>query len=72
LGSTDVIVPEDLPDQFFERETANASLPSYHEALNKTKRDLLERAFARAAAITNRRRRRSASAKPMSTGCWRT
>ena len=48
MGSSDVIVPEDLPDQFFERAIEGAALPDYHEALNKTKRDLLERAFARA------------------------
>ena len=51
MGTSDVIVPEDLPDHFFERAREGAALPNYHEALNKTKRELLEKAFGRAPGL---------------------
>ena len=38
-------------DHFFERARDGAALPNYHEALNKPKRDLVERAFNHAREI---------------------
>ena len=43
LGSTDMVLPDDLPADLFE---GGGALPNYHQVLNATKRDLLERAFA--------------------------
>ena len=43
LGSTDMVLPDDLPSDLFE---GGSALPNYHQVLNATKRELLERAFA--------------------------
>jgi DNA-binding NtrC family response regulator len=47
LGSTDMVLPEDLPSDLFESGNNDGPLPKYQEVLNATKRDLLEKAFAR-------------------------
>ncbi|MBI2151073.1 MAG: sigma-54-dependent Fis family transcriptional regulator, partial [Acidobacteria bacterium] len=48
LGSTDLVLPEDLPAEIFETSGGGDALPKYQEMLNDAKRDLLEKAFARA------------------------
>jgi transcriptional regulator with PAS, ATPase and Fis domain len=47
LGSTDIVLPEDLPAELFESGSADELLPDYQQVLNATKRDLIEKAFAR-------------------------
>ena len=47
LGSTDMLVPEDLPAELFESGSGEMPSANYQEVLNATKRDLLEKAFAR-------------------------
>src|SRR5262249_30794212 len=48
LGSSDLVVPEDLPAELFESGSDGTVLPKFQEVLNATKRDLLEKAFSRA------------------------
>lgn len=47
LGSTDMILPEDLPAKLYELRIGANNLPNYQEALIAAKRDLLEKVFAR-------------------------
>jgi transcriptional regulator with GAF, ATPase, and Fis domain len=47
LGSTDIVLPEDLPSELFESGSNGSPLPNYQEVLNATKRDLVEKAVAR-------------------------
>lgn len=47
LGTTDSILPEDLPEVILERDTG-ASLTSYHDALVETKRRIILNAMDRA------------------------
>src|SRR6266850_2963683 len=50
LGSTAVVLPEDLPAELLETATSQpeSPLPHFHEAVNALKCDLLEKAFAQA------------------------
>ena len=51
LGTTDVILPEDLPEALLERATTPAPLQSgtgYHEAVVKTKKQIIPRAIEEA------------------------
>jgi Nif-specific regulatory protein len=41
LGSSDEILPEDLPERIFEQQTLSVSGVRYHDALNEAKRDLV-------------------------------
>jgi len=50
MGSTEMVLPEDLPAELFETQSArpDADILNYYEALNAAKRDLLMKAFAKA------------------------
>jgi transcriptional regulator with PAS, ATPase and Fis domain len=48
LGSSDMILVEDLPDELFERSFAADGLPKFQEAVNAYKRDLVQKALNRA------------------------
>lgn len=42
LGSTDRILPEDLPEMILEKQSAtNAAVPKYHEAVNQAKKQII-------------------------------
>ncbi|HZN07657.1 MAG TPA: sigma 54-interacting transcriptional regulator [Pyrinomonadaceae bacterium] len=46
LGTTDVILPEDLPEALLERETSAAqSTMGYHEAVTQTKKQIIVKAI---------------------------
>lgn len=47
LGSTDRILPEDLPEIILEKQSAaDASVPKYHEAVNQAKKQIILEALA--------------------------
>jgi Nif-specific regulatory protein len=49
LGSSDVILPEDLPEAVLERaESAGASMTAFHDALREAKKQLILNAFEHA------------------------
>ncbi|HSE25428.1 MAG TPA: sigma 54-interacting transcriptional regulator, partial [Pyrinomonadaceae bacterium] len=49
LGTTNQILPEDLPENLLERKTAiPVSTAGYHEAVTQTKRDIILRAMDQA------------------------
>jgi Nif-specific regulatory protein len=49
LGTTDVILPEDLPEALLERETSAAqSTMGYHEAVTQTKKQIILKAIEEA------------------------
>ena len=49
LGTTDVILPEDLPEALLERETsATQSTMGYHEAVTQTKKQIILKAIEEA------------------------
>jgi Nif-specific regulatory protein len=49
LGSTEMILPEDLPDDLLEANPPNdARITNYHEAVNQLKRDLIIKAVEQA------------------------
>ena len=49
LGTTDVILPEDLPEALLERETSAAqSAMGYHEAVTQTKKQIIVKAIEEA------------------------
>ncbi|MFN2598956.1 MAG: sigma 54-interacting transcriptional regulator [Pyrinomonadaceae bacterium] len=49
LGSTDTILPEDLPEALLEHETAGGvAATKYHEAVNEAKRQIVRRAVTEA------------------------
>ena len=50
LGTSEVLRPEDLPDELFEEapERREGVMGTYHEVLRETKRRLFETAFHRA------------------------
>lgn len=50
LGSSEWILPEDLPEDFHEIviETENTELSTYHEAVRKLKKELIKNAFQEA------------------------
>jgi Nif-specific regulatory protein len=53
LGSSEWILPEDLPDNFLEIETENdfagsENIRNYHDRIRETKKDLIRKAFAEA------------------------
>ena len=50
LGSSEVILPEDLPDPLLEgaSSSADVSTNQYHEALNQTKKRLILDAYEQA------------------------
>ena len=51
LGSSDVILPEDLPEAVLETEApGHAQITRYQDAINDTKRRLIVDAFAQAGA----------------------
>jgi transcriptional regulator with GAF, ATPase, and Fis domain len=47
LGSSEWILPEDLPEDFLElqTDTANSDISTYHEALREKKKELISNAF---------------------------
>ena len=49
LGSSDVILPEDLPEAVLERaESAGATMTAFHDALRESKKQLILNAFEQA------------------------
>lgn len=47
LGSTDCILPEDLPEMILEKQSAtDAAVPKYHEAVNQAKKQIILDALA--------------------------
>lgn len=47
LGSTDRILPEDLPEMILEKQSAtDAAVPKYHEAVNQAKKQIILDALA--------------------------
>jgi Nif-specific regulatory protein len=49
LGSSDIILPEDLPEAVLEKaESAGASMTAFHDALRESKKQLILNAFERA------------------------
>lgn len=47
LGSTERILPEDLPEMILEKQSAtDASVPKYHEAVNQAKKQIILEALA--------------------------
>jgi Nif-specific regulatory protein len=49
LGSTERILPEDLPEIILEKQsTTDAAVPKYHEAVNQAKKQIILRALAQA------------------------
>lgn len=49
LGSTDRILPEDLPEIILEKQSAaDAAMPKYHEAVNQAKKQIILEALAQA------------------------
>lgn len=47
LGSTDRILPEDLPEMILEKQSAtDAAVPKYHEAVNQAKKQIILEALA--------------------------
>jgi transcriptional regulator with PAS, ATPase and Fis domain len=49
LGSSDLILPEDLPEAILEKgETAGASMTAFHDALREAKKQLILNAFEQA------------------------
>jgi Nif-specific regulatory protein len=49
LGSTDMILPEDLPEAVLERaESAGATMTAFHDALRESKKQLILNAFEQA------------------------
>lgn len=46
LGSTETIVPEDLPDNVLEAQTASAEASGFHARVSQHKRDLIREALA--------------------------
>ncbi len=49
LGSSDVILPEDLPENVLERaESAGASMTAFHDSLREAKKQLILNAFEQA------------------------
>jgi transcriptional regulator with GAF, ATPase, and Fis domain len=49
LGSGDTILPEELPEAVLESGTSTGGLASYHEAVRQAKREVILKAFERAA-----------------------
>jgi len=47
MGSTEFILPEDLPETLFEdaESRAGSSLAYFHEAVNEAKKQVIQRAF---------------------------
>jgi transcriptional regulator with GAF, ATPase, and Fis domain len=45
FGSSDMILPNDLPSELFEAALDGTELPKYQAGLNATKRDLIEKAL---------------------------
>src|SRR5262245_34938684 len=45
FGSSDMILPNDLPSELFESAADGTALPKYHAGVNATKRDLVEKAL---------------------------
>jgi DNA-binding NtrC family response regulator len=48
LGSSDTVLPEDLPEELLQAGGISTALPSYQEGIANTKRELITKAFARA------------------------
>jgi DNA-binding NtrC family response regulator len=49
LGSSDMILPEDLPEAVLEKaESAGASMTAFHDALRESKKQLILNAFEQA------------------------
>ncbi len=49
LGTTDVILPEDLPEALLERESSPAQATmGYHEAVTRTKKEIILKAIEEA------------------------
>ncbi len=48
LGSTELILPEDLPEALLEAESAGLPAAGYHEAVNRAKRQIVLRALDQA------------------------
>jgi transcriptional regulator of acetoin/glycerol metabolism len=49
LGSSDLILPEDLPEAILEKaESAGASMTAFHDALREAKKQLILNAFEQA------------------------
>ena len=48
LGSSDMVLPEDLPEELLEAAGISTALPKYQEEIANLKRDLITKAFARA------------------------
>jgi transcriptional regulator of acetoin/glycerol metabolism len=49
LGSSDLILPEDLPEAVLEKaESAGASMTAFHDALRESKKQLILNAFEQA------------------------
>src|SRR6202044_3967453 len=49
LGSSDLILPEDLPEAILEKaESAGATMTAFHDALREAKKQLILNAFEQA------------------------